>query len=106
MSKHVHNCIDEILDRITIIEKRLDEMEKMVVGHVLNDKVHLKPPKSYKPKNRASSPPPPPSGNYNTKTFKQLKVKRVTSAPARIQTPVNIQGSVPVPPPLPTQLKL
>ena len=30
MSKHVHNCIDEILDRITIIEKRLDEMEKMV----------------------------------------------------------------------------
>jgi len=102
-----HNCLDEILDRIAAIEKRLDQMEKDFAEHVLNDKVHVKH-KSYRSQSRGpTSPPPPPPGNYN-KSFKPINVpmpaKRQTSAPARMQTPVNdgISKSAPPPPPLPT----
>ena len=110
MSK-THNCLDEILDRITVIERRLDQMEKDFAEHVLNNKVHVQH-KSYRSKSRGPfSPPPPPPGKYN-KSFKPIKApghpKRQQSAPARMQTPVNdgISKTAPPPPPLPNKLRL
>jgi len=107
MSK-THNCLDEILDRITVIEKRLDQLEKDFAGHVLNDNVHVQH-KSYRSKSRGpTSPPPPPPGNY--KGFLPVNApghpKRQSSAPAIMQTPVNAKGHVPNPPPLPDKLRL
>ena len=85
-------------------------MQKDFAEHVLNDKVHVKH-KSYSSQSRGPTspppPPPPPPGKYN-KSFKPINApmpaKRQTSAPARMQTPVNdgISKSAPPPPPLPT----
>jgi hypothetical protein len=107
-----HNCLDEILDRITAIEKRLDQMEKDfekgLAEHVLNDKIHVTY-KKYRPKKQGATSPPPPPGNPN-KSFQQFKApprpRRQSSAPGRMQTPVNIDGPVPKPPPLPNKLRL
>lgn len=111
MSKHVRNCLDDILERIANLENRLNQMEKDFIEHVLNDKVHVNY-KSYRSESRGpASPPPPPPSNYN-KSFKPItappRPKRQSSAPGRMQTPVNdgISKDAPIPPPLPNKLRL
>ena len=118
MSKIILACsIDEIINgmikRIAKLEGRLDDMERSFSEHVLNDKIHIQH-KSYKVKrrDRNSPPPPPPQGsnNHGFIIYKPIpQPKRQTSAPARMQTPVNdgISKDAPPPPPLPpNKLKL
>jgi len=111
MSKHVHNCIDDILDRIAVLERRLDDMENSFKDHVLDDKVH-RYYKTYRPptRNSRTSPPPPPpaaggGSHIGDKIFEAPpKIKRSSSSPSRVRylpLPRRPQTPVPDPPPLP-----
>jgi len=107
---HQHNCIDDILDRITQLEKRLDEMERNFNEHATDYNIHVKH-KTYRPpsrNSRTSPPPPPPQGSddHGFIIYKPRPSRRQTSAPGRLQSPVNVKGHVPTPPPLPDKLKL
>ena len=100
----IDEIINGMLARIKTLENRLDEMEQNFQGHVLNDKIHIKH-KSYRApsrNSRTSPPPPPPRGDdHGFIIYRPIPTKRQTSAPARMQTPVNVDGPVPEPPPLP-----
>jgi len=107
MTSHVHNCIDDMLDRIANLERRLDDMEKSFSEHVLNDKVHIKH-RSYKPIRRMNSPPPPPPRDIGGDTFgAPPKIRRAHSSPSRIRIlplpsdEARPKTPIPKPPPLP-----
>ena len=98
MSKHIHNCLDDMLDRIAKLEQRLDDMENSLKDHVLDDNVHLKHRSYRAPIRNSRSPPPPPPVGFGAPP----KITRAQSSPSRIRLlPMPSRSKTPVPPPPP-----